>query len=225
MIVAVVSQRLAAAAPDDVLKELVLDLCRVVLGRAGTDEILHDDVDLTTDSGRLSWKAGVSLFAAQGDLRWWHDHRFPGGVALSLNSIGHVAAVRSMKMPRGLDFDARRLRNLHQWALRLAMRTIRDASMGPRRCTWLVPEEPRHDGGQVVEQGKRLLEAMSKRRYRGVYHTDFTVPSAFFKPGLPSEEFDLSLSYLHDPEDPEYHTIALGHAVDPPDATSPAYPR
>src|SRR2546423_14958970 len=36
------------------------------------------------------WLAGVNYFCAQGDRRWWQDHRIPGGMAFSVNSGGHL---------------------------------------------------------------------------------------------------------------------------------------
>ncbi|TKB63293.1 MAG: hypothetical protein E8D47_12910 [Nitrospira sp.] len=35
--------------------------------------------------------AGVDYFSVHGDQRWWHDHRFPGGMAFVVNSPGHLA--------------------------------------------------------------------------------------------------------------------------------------
>ena len=56
------------------------------------------------------WLAGVNYFCAQGDRRWWHDHRIPGGMALSVNSVGHLAkagkiseALASLNKELGVD--------------------------------------------------------------------------------------------------------------------------
>jgi hypothetical protein len=44
------------------------------------------------DARMTTWKwfAGVNYFCAQGDKRWWQDHRIPGGMAFSVNSVGHL---------------------------------------------------------------------------------------------------------------------------------------
>jgi hypothetical protein len=152
----------------------------------------------------------MSLFAAQADKRWWHDHRFPGGIAFSLNSIGHVAAVRALEVHGG-DFESKRLRNLHDWALKLAMHTINDASRRRYRCTWLLPQSEKEELDSLVKLGGNL-KGFSTHHYGGVYHTDYTVPSEFFDDTMcaPRGTYKLSLSYLHDPTDPEYHVISLG---------------
>jgi hypothetical protein len=36
----------------------------------------------------------VDFFACAGDGRWWHDHRFPGGIAYTANSTGHMMRFR-----------------------------------------------------------------------------------------------------------------------------------
>lgn len=208
LIITVHSKTLAIARPDSTLKQFVLRLCELILGRSSLDEILHDDLDLLTESGCLRWKAGMSLFASAGDKRWWHDHRFPGGVAFSLNSIGHVATVRALEFQRG-NFEERRLWNL-RWALRLAMHTIKDASRRTFHCTWLRLRSTESEKNSVAMGG--VLRQYSTQRYEGRYHTDYTIPSDFFdyESSREHSNYDLSLSYLHDPDDPEYVDITLG---------------
>lgn len=209
-IIAVVSRTLALAKPDETLKRFALRLCELILGQSAVDEILHDELDLFTETGGLRWKAGMSLFATAGDKRWWHDHRFPGGIAFSLNSIGHVAAVRALEF-RQVHFEERRLWNVHRWALRLAMHTINDASRRAFRCTWLIPRSDEPNCKASVGVGG-VLGAFSSRHYEGKYHTDYTIPSEFFDTQSSDGRYSLSLSYLHDPTDPEYLDIAVGRS-------------
>lgn len=212
-IVAVISRTLALATPDESLKRFALRLCELILGHAAVNEILYEELDLRTKTDVLRWKAGMSLFASAGDKRWWHDHRFPGGMAFSLNSIGHVAAVRALEL-RPADFDQRRLWNIHRWALRLAMHTINDASRRQFRCTWLLPRAA-DQTCKVTGGGGGVLSSFSNRLYEGKYHTDYTIPSEFFDGTAPGgrNTYRLSLSYLNNPEDQDYLDIALGRSL------------
>lgn len=36
------------------------------------------------------FRFNLDFFAAAGDGTWWHDHRFPGGVAFTANATGHM---------------------------------------------------------------------------------------------------------------------------------------
>jgi hypothetical protein len=216
LIVAIVCQVLANAQTNAVLHGFALRFCDMILGRAVEDTMLLDDVELDTSVGRLCWKAGASFFASQGDGRWWHDHRFPGGMAFSLNSIGHMTAIRCLET-RGAAQDRHRIHSLQHWALPRAMHSVEHASNGAHRCTWLTP----YDSAETVEwlpiaQRQKVLASLAEcsvRTYRGRYHTDHTIPSPLFdvsRPEGPVDTFALSFSYLHDDHDPEYMSIGLG---------------
>jgi hypothetical protein len=63
------------------------------------DRVYTDSIDLWNlrfDIGRR-WGVGVNVFAIQGDRRWWHDHRIPGGLAFSMNSVGHMVAAEARR--------------------------------------------------------------------------------------------------------------------------------
>jgi hypothetical protein len=94
-LIVAVSPAIAFARPGRELRELALRLCESYLGIADLDAILHDSLILEIGQGeaveRRTWKVGVNYFSAQGDGRWWHDHRIPGGLAFSMNSVGHMA--------------------------------------------------------------------------------------------------------------------------------------
>jgi hypothetical protein len=89
---------------------------------------------------------GVNFFGAQGDGRWWHDHRIPAGIAFSMNSVGHMAksgainrAMRALEnaiKEKVEDWDNSHVESLEK-ALVIAMRTIRVASEGRRPGTHL----------------------------------------------------------------------------------------
>ena len=61
----------------------------------------------------------IDFFATAGDRRWWHDHRIPGGIAFTANSLGHMAK-------REEWYGHRTDRT--EWALRTAMNTIAEAA-------------------------------------------------------------------------------------------------
>ena len=90
-LIVMISEKIAHAAPDPKLLALAKQLCNLYLDQSEEDKIFHDDLILElnqpTKSNR-SWKVGVNYFSAQGDKRWWHDHRFPGGIVgrVCLNS-------------------------------------------------------------------------------------------------------------------------------------------
>src|SRR6266498_3609476 len=67
------------------------------------DQIFHDELWLEKpgrDGTTWQWLAGVNYFCAQGDKRWWEDHRIPGGMAFSVNSVGHM--VKSGILAKGM---------------------------------------------------------------------------------------------------------------------------
>ncbi len=98
-IIVAVSRRIAHATVGPELLTLARHLCDLYLGRDQLDQILLDDLllEIQTQAGReyRAWRVGVNYFSAQGDGRWWRDHRFPGGMAYSMNSVGHMARTRA----------------------------------------------------------------------------------------------------------------------------------
>ena len=93
-IIAAISPELTYATPNRTLLKIARRLCSLyLLEDIEPDVIYLDEVFLEKPGpSRLTWRwsAGVNFFSAQGDLRWWHDHRFPGGIAFSVNSVGHM---------------------------------------------------------------------------------------------------------------------------------------
>ncbi len=194
-IILAVSRALAYAEPGPVLQRWVLRLCELYLSQTGLNEVFHDSLALTIARAERSeyrqWKVGVNLFAAQGDGRWWHDHRIPGGVAFSMNSVGHMArrlAEDAIRVNPKLAERATQMptEQLERWALPLAMRTIATAARGRIPGTWLLPR-PGGPAGSPEAEGRRLavlgsLAAHDEDEYGGRYHTDQTIPAEYFDP-------------------------------------------
>jgi hypothetical protein len=89
------SRTIYEAAPDQHLMALCQRLLALYLNKGTTspDRIYQEWIALeeTPRPGRRQlFRANVDGFAAQGDQRWWNDHRIPGGVAFTINSPGHM---------------------------------------------------------------------------------------------------------------------------------------
>jgi hypothetical protein len=199
------------------------------LGVANWIRILLDDLllEIQTQAGRefRSWRVGVNYFSAQGDGRWWRDHRFPGGMAYSMNSVGHMARTRAEAMvgkSAGLADSVREVprERLTYWALPTAMKTIGMPAEGSVRGTWLTErglfEEDREP--PTYDQRHRVfgdLARFSENRYQGRYHTDETIPSPYFDSSITdlngaTLREDMYLTYLHSPGDRDYTTMGIG---------------
>jgi hypothetical protein len=212
-VIAVLCKRLALAEPNPALMEFSqhlgeLYLCRPVL----PDTIEHDELFLEATE-RRSWKVGVNFFSAQGDGRWWKDHRIPGGIAFSMNSVGHMACARRLKKEMDVSDQSHGL----NWALGVAMGLLDKTTDGPSgRDTWLhsVVDVP-----PTTECPAKLAASLGGKnwcQYGGLYHTDQTIPSAYFTPAEKRREGpkqnDLDLTYLHldSPDNPDYARMGVG---------------
>ena len=163
------------------------------------DVIYTDNIELEIPLSRgkrsaVMFDVGVNFFAAAADGRWWQDHRIPGGVAFSMNSVGHL--VKSGQLHRllaGVEAlvghsvgDAPpKLESLPE-ALRWAMQTISNASQtisGPAttvcyRCPKLSEPDP-----HCPLDLPRSMAGKNYCQYAGWYHTDITLPAENFRTG------------------------------------------
>lgn len=216
-IVVILSARLAAASPDETVQRIAHRICSLYLReQVQSDRVYLERVRLEQLGPRhvtWEWPAGVNYFSAQGDRRWWQDHRFPAGMAFSVNSVGHMA--KSGRLARAMndleelmgtaaeEFRIPKVDSLEK-ALALAMQTISLASNGPSgRATALLPLPADHgDRPKCPVELPALLADKDYCEYKGLYHTDFTVPSEYFIPdverpaALPEQRLDFT--YLFD---------------------------
>lgn len=229
-IIVAISPGIATAAVDERLLLLSRHLCGLYLnGLDGLDQIYHDSLLLAIQGGEATehreWKVGVNFFSAQGDGRWWRDHRFPGGIAYSMNSVGHMARHRAEEMLRRKPELATELADVPRdrlvyWALPTAMKTIGVPQVGSTRGTWLVErgrfaEDKEPPTYEVRERVFRELVGYSENRYHGKYHTDETIPSPYFDATLTTlnearQRDDLVFTYLHSPKDDDYLSMGTG---------------
>jgi hypothetical protein len=170
----------------------------------------------------------VNYFSAQGDGKWWRDHRIPGGMAFSMNSVGHMARAKAEAMlakDPGLAQACRDVprERLTYWALPTAMKTIGPRVEGSTRGTWLAErgQFPEDREPPTYDQRHRALGDLarfSENRYLGGYHTDETIPSPYFDPSITklAEAIlrdDLYFTYLHSPGDPDYTRMGVGTLI------------
>jgi hypothetical protein len=96
----VLGPRIANAAPDPNLLAFANSVKRLVPRAVVKDGAARlDRVPLFLehpDTGALHrFAVNLDYFGAQGDGRWWGDHRFPGGIAFTMNSVGHLVNLRT----------------------------------------------------------------------------------------------------------------------------------
>lgn len=149
----------------------------------------------------LKFSTLPNIFCAQGDGRWWHDHRTPGGIMITSNALGHF--VRSRSKSGGMD------ENDKIWALENAMRTIGNAYAGNSKkssrksghcpATFLVPAAATESSPlKDTSEFKRF----SADHYEGYFHTDHLIPSVYFQkekdPTGIALYKDLTFRYIYD---------------------------
>jgi hypothetical protein len=210
--VLLLSKSLVDKEPGDKLKEI----CRRLLELYMEVERIDDDtivpqreyVFLRTGAAKfLKFATLPNVFCAQGDGRWWHDHRTPGGIMITSNALGHF------ELSRSHTADTTEKEKTH--ALDNAMRTIKGAYGNEKKvrglahcpATSLVNRDPVEDS--PIREGSDL-RGYSPSHYRGFFHTDHLVPSVFFNKERDHKELksydDLSLRYIYDPVgDPQDH--------------------
>ena len=240
-LIVAVSEQIAMARPNEQIHQLARRLCDLYLGASDPDQIYVDDLLLRLGTKEepdwRRWKVGVNYFSAHADRRWWHDHRIPGGMAFSMNSVGHMARTQVERKLRERPDAARKIgqiarEKLVYWALRKAMETIAAPVGGSGRATWLAERGtfPEDSDRPPFEERKSVfgeLARFSENRYKGLYHTDQTIPSSYFDEGLwrredLNERDDLFFTYLHSLADEHYEIMGIGKQLElgeiPPDS-------
>jgi hypothetical protein len=233
-VIVFVSQRLALAVPNPAMQDLACRLTSLyLLTEIEVDKIYLEEVFLELPSHRRTtwrWTAGVNYFAANGDLRWWQDHRIPGGIALSVNSVGHMVksaminrGLRSIELETGAPQEGAlptKVDSLDQ-ALEFAMRTIDMASEGVSgRATQLLTDLQNHNS--VLKCPIKLppnLAGRDCREYEGFYHTDVTLPTVYFRPEIErpasvhSQRLDFTYLWNQTADNPDYTTMGVGRRI------------
>ena len=227
------SREMAMAEPRGVLLDTAIQLCSLYLDQEiKADQIYLDDIYLEIPGKKKSafkWKAGINYFGTQADRRWWRDHRIPGGIGFSTNSVGHLAkagrlsnameALLSELTATDEDWPTSKIESLDK-ALEFAMKTIAKASDGVSgKATYLLPIP--HDTSEVPfpECPVKLPERLADKNfceYEGYYHTDITLPSEYFtsvaeRPtGQSVHRLDFTYLFDNSRDNSDYRSMATG---------------
>lgn len=234
-IIWIVSPTIALAEPTSDMLKLAQRLCELYLDRKIEPDRTYLDEIFLEKPGVLrstwKWYAGVNYFCAQGDKRWWQDHRIPGGMAFSVNSVGHL--VKSSIIAKAMNELGEMLGSADEGypnlpidslgALQVAMHTISlasDAISG--RATELLPLPDDPNSLAVPECPIKLPPRLADKNfceYKGYYHTDFTLPSEYFLNSVerPSEtesySLDFTYLFLRSLDNPDFTSMGEGRPV------------
>jgi hypothetical protein len=246
--VAIIDARVANASPDTKLLALALRLSELYLRRDDmkADEIRLDEIflevpSLLGDKHVFRWDAGVNVFASAGDRRWWQDHRLPGGIAFSVNSVGHMvksvelrAAMKTFAGAVGIEEPVDGFENVQDLAkaLRMAMQTIHGASdANSGKATWLLSADTLEEDAPMCPFSKPAILADTNHcKYQGYYHTDHSTPTSYFdvsvrRPeSIQPMELDFTYLFVNDVNNPAYETMGSGVQVRTGEGQTPPAP-
>lgn len=236
-VVLALSPQLAYARPNSTLMRFAQRLAELYLliEDAPVDAILLDSVLLEVPGRHTShlirWDAGVNVFASAADRRWWQDHRIPAGLALSVNSVGHLvksaqvnnafAVLLSTLNVVGETGQPAKVESLDE-AVKWAMLTIANASEATSgKATWLL-DATSVDLSSCPRSNADLPKKVGDKahcRYRGMYHTDHTIPSSYFRDTMerPADvqpmDLDFTYLYVNTVTNPAYKTMGIGEQI------------
>jgi hypothetical protein len=209
------------AAPDEALRQFALHLQHLagwvtrpdINGNDIADEWLY----LRNPKTRVIVKFtfSVDFFATVGDKRWWHDHRIPGGMAFTANSLGHMVRHQEWYEDRNDRIE---------WALRTAMVTIESAAKGVPHgpATYLREEKygplkPYAWTGATKPSDKEKLKDKDCGSYGGYLHTDHAVRAEFFDPHeapmYKETPYLMDFAYIFDPTSVDHLPFMVGESV------------
>lgn len=233
-IILAISPTIARAVPSEDMKELAKRLAFLYLETDIQENHVHLDEIFLTKPGRRQdivwrWDVGVNYFCAQGDRRWWNDHRVPAGMAFSMNSVGHMVKAAQLakteeKSYQSLslepeDIPASNIQSLGK-ALEFAMKTISNAAdTAWGKATELVPlPDPESLPKCPIDLPAELLNK-NFCEYKGYYHTDYTIPTEYFvsepgkSPSQPSYALDFTYLFHDHIDNPAHRSMGKGRRV------------
>jgi hypothetical protein len=230
----VVSRKVARAEPNEALRRFATLLrkcwgCPVATDNEGNDVATERLFLQNPSTGRvLQFTFNIDYFGAQGDGRWWHDHRFPGGIAFTANAMGHMARYHEYYENK---------QNQNAWSLETAMLTI-DSAAETRfgRATNLLNLTDEHPAVRFAcpvpgIDRRPALKGRDWTRYVGDLHTDHSIRREFFEPGparrpsLADSHWLQDFTYLYDANSDDYKNMIAGQAISEQEATEALGPR
>lgn len=219
----VLSPKVHHAAPNRALKEFAERIRQLFAPDSAPDPVGNDMAYewlylKNPQTGQFQkFRVILDFFSSAGDGRWWHDHRFPGGIAFTFNSLGHMARSREWYE-----------KNAHpiEWAARLAMFTISNAFVHPTHgpVTSLValndgkPHKPMACPFRNPQSLPDTIKGKDWTTYQGYLHTDHSVRAEFFdgreNPDRTKGMYLLDFSYIAGGTDGENRELMDGLPVD-----------
>ena len=211
-VILLTSRHLITREPSEQLKEISRRLMELYMQVRIKDDTFHTEREYVflrrPDNSVLKFATLPNIFCAQGDGRWWHDHRTPGGIMITSNALGHFTYARSRKA----DLDQGSCASALEQAMRTIANARKDPSDGKNKfahcpATFLVP---RQENDPTPLKPTSDFAGNSPDHYGGYFHTDHLIPSVFFQrdrdPKLLVKYDDLSFRYIFDGEqDAEGH--------------------
>jgi hypothetical protein len=235
-VILAISEKIARSIPDQTALLLACQLCSLyLLQEVESNQICLDEIFLEIpgyERATWRWNVGSNYFCANGDRRWWQDHRIPGGMGFSMNSVGHMVksgtvAGKLNELHKVLEMNEDELVTTKvdslEKALEMAMRTIwlaSDAASG--KATWLLPRPANRNAAPTMKCPVDLPGFLADKdfcEYAGYYHTDYTIPTEYFVPDVKRRDdqvtFPLDFTYLfYDAvENPAHQTIGRGRRI------------
>ena len=218
-----ISPKLALAAPDENLRQFSEKLLSLwgVPSATGPAGLVHSEtlfLQHPTERTYLQFRFSVDFFMAQGDGRWWQDHRIPGGIAFTANSAGHMRRYREWY--EGMSGQ-------EEWVLQTAMLTIDRAQDTPHgKATWL---RPLINGKPIVsdlqcpfskpDKLRPELQGKDWTRYAGHLHTDQAIRDEFFfdeaekVSEVTAKEYAQDFAYLYDAKETDHVLFIQGQNI------------
>jgi hypothetical protein len=235
-VILAISSTIAFAVPNQHMRAFAQKLCSLyLLEPIDTERIYMDETFLEIPGRERStwrWHAGVNYFCAQGDKRWWQDHRVPGGMAFSINSVGHMAksgrlalAMRDLNDVLEIPSQAGTTPKIESLptALEFAMRTIAIASNAVSGKATELMRLPADPAELPIRKCPVDLPAFLKDKnfcsYRGFYHTDYTLPSEYFLSDVERphwvkpHQLDFTYLFAEEGDNPDFVTMGSGRRV------------
>jgi hypothetical protein len=216
------SPKLHHAAPNQALKE-VSEYLRGLFVQPPTkdtagNDVCHEWLYLKRPNSveYVKFRVILDYFASAGDKRWWHDHRFPGGIAFTLNSVGHMVRTKEWY---------ENLKNPVEWSARMAMLTISNAFEHPEfgKATHLLdlqdgkPLKQHECPFSSADKIHERLRGKDWTTYSGSHHTDHSVRAEFFDqhtaPDRDHGEYLLDFTYLSGDSEGENAELTNGVSV------------
>jgi hypothetical protein len=186
------SNKLTYAKPSiellDVCKH-VSDLYFVEYAPTEADVIYTEAVPLRNTEGKLSvFKAGANIFYSGSHRTRNHDRRIPGGLMISINSVGHYA---NSLILRGLTSS---LSEAVEYVLNIAWRSIGNGGIGDEKMhstTWHNHESLRPSSECPMKLRPNYIPIdFSIKNYSGLYHTDVLSPISVTVDSMEINELD-----------------------------------